>query len=104
MRLREWVRARRITTPSPVLPLVGLGLLAIAVSWAVFGALAGIVLLVEVIVDDPSGAEDSGPVRVALGALLQVGIAVLGCFVLRRLVAGWVRRQPPDPPRGPMTG
>lgn len=57
MRLRERVRRRRVTPPPPALPPVGLGVLAIVVSWAVVGALAG-----------------------------------------------WVRRRPPEPPRGPMTG
>ena len=102
MRLREWVRRGRVTTPPPVLPLVLLGFLAIAVTYAVIEVLAGLVLLVETLVGDD---EDLSPLGVALGTALQTVIAVAGCWLLRRFTAEWVRRQPPAPPRaGPMNG
>ncbi len=102
MGLREWVRRGRITTPPPVLPLVLLGFLAIAVTYAVIEVLAGVILFVETIVGDD---EDLSPLGVALGTALQTVIAVVGCWLLRRLTAEWARRQPPDPPpAGPMNG
>jgi hypothetical protein len=102
MRLREWVRRGRATTPPPVLPLVLLGVLAIAVTYAVIEVLAGVVLFVETLVGDD---EDVSALGVALGAALQAVIAVAGCWLLRRFTAEWARRQPPDPPRpGPMNG
>jgi hypothetical protein len=49
--------------------------------------------------------EDVSIPAAAAGAALAILVAVLGSYALRRLVAAWVRRQPPDPPRaGPMNG
>jgi predicted lysophospholipase L1 biosynthesis ABC-type transport system permease subunit len=73
-----------------------LGSLATAVAWAVFAAITGFVLLVEVLVDE---REDVRALRVAVGAAVQTLIAVAGRWLLRRFTAEWVRRQPPDPPR-----
>jgi ammonia channel protein AmtB len=103
MGLRRWVRARRITTPPEVVPLIVIGVVAIWVAWAVFDALNGILGAVEVIVG--VAEEDVSLLASIAGAVLATLAAVLGSYLLRRLVAGWVRRQPPDPPRaGPMDG
>jgi predicted Na+-dependent transporter len=96
MRLREWVRRGRITTPPRALPLVLLGFLAIAVAWAVIAALAGMILLVEALLGDE---EDLSALRVAASTVVQTLIAVAGCWLLRRFTAEWVHRQPPEPPR-----
>jgi uncharacterized membrane protein YjdF len=66
MRLREWVRRGRVTTPPPVLPLVLLGFLAIAATYAVIEALAGMVLFVETIVGDDEDLDPLGPTHRAL--------------------------------------
>jgi hypothetical protein len=97
MGLRRWVRTRRITTPPPVLPLVPIGILAICVAWAVFEAAWGILGLIEVLLGVAD--EDISAPASAAGAVLATFVAVLGCYVLRLVVAAWVRRQPPDPPR-----
>jgi hypothetical protein len=106
MRLREWVRRSRITTPPrgrQLVLLVLLGLLATYMAWAVFEALWAIVAVVEVLVTGPD--EDVSIPAAAAGAALAILVAVVGSYALRRLTAEWVRRQPPDPPRaGPMNG
>jgi hypothetical protein len=46
MRLREWVRRGRITTPPEVIPLVATGLVAIVLSLAAFDGFGALAVLV----------------------------------------------------------
>jgi hypothetical protein len=96
MRLREWVRRRRITTPPEAIPLVAMGFVAIALCLAAFdGFGALIVLIVALITGDLSDEYISGAVAMVLDLIVfAVAWALLG-----RLVTTWVGRQPPEPPR-----
>jgi len=96
MRLREWARRGRVTTPPEVIPLVAMGFLAIVLSLAAFdGFGALIVLLVALITGDLSDEAVPGAVAMLLDLIVFAGAWVL----LRRLVVGWFARQPPEPPR-----
>lgn len=106
MGLRRWVRARRITTPPAVVPLVVLGIIGILLVWAALdGFGAAIALVVIAITGELDDLDDGVLARVLVGVALDLLVMVVMWRLMKRLVAAWVRRQPPDPPRaGPMNG
>ena len=95
-----WFRPRpRVTTPPEAIPLVVLGMVATIVAWLAIdlaGALYGLAAVLA-----PGGESlPRAPWLLAAGAaglVLNAVLLVLGWKLVRRLTAGWVRRQPPDP-------
>jgi hypothetical protein len=88
MRLREWVRRGRITTPPrgrQLVLLVLLGLLGSYVAWAVFEALWAIAAVIEVLVTGPDEDVSIPAAAAAAAAALAILVAVIGSYALRRL-------------------
>jgi hypothetical protein len=105
MRLREWVRRGRITTPPEVIPLVVVGIVAMLVAHLALSVIGAVVAIVYALFTEPEilWDEEVLPAYAVLAA--AGGLLVGGWRLVRRLVAGWFRRQPPDPPpSGPMNG
>ena len=90
-----------VTTPPEVIPLVVLGIVALLVAQLALGFFAMVVLVAVALV--PGGGSypvTPGTVAVTAAVLLvNLLLLVLGWRFVRRLVAGWVRRQPPEPLR-----
>jgi hypothetical protein len=94
-------RRPRVTTPPEVIPLVVLGIVALLVAQLALGFFALVVLIAVALVPG-GGAYPVTPGTVAATAavlLVNLLLLVLGWRFVRRLVAGWVRRQPPEPLR-----
>jgi hypothetical protein len=105
MRLREWVRRGRVTTTPPeAIPLVVIGPVASLVAQLAIGFFGSLVLAIGELFVEPSYFWHPRILLLVPSQILLGVLMVLGWRFVRRLVAGWFRRQPPEPPRGPMTG
>jgi len=90
---------RRVTTPPPVLPLCGIGLLALVVVALAVDAASGVVLLGSLALGrEPLDGDDVTPAWVVVRLTITAGLCAAASLLLRRLVARWVTGQPPDAP------
>jgi hypothetical protein len=88
-------RRRRFTTSPEVVPILVIAVVAMFVAQLAIGvvAIAWTLLPGGESLPADAGLLAAGAAALALSALIMV----LGWWFVRRLVAGWFRRQPPEP-------
>lgn len=92
-------RRPRVTNPPEVIPLVVVGAVALVVAQLALNLLGAVAALVYLLLPGAEALPTHPGWWLSGGALLALYglLVVAGWKLVRRLVAGWFRRQPPQP-------
>ena len=90
-------RRPRVTNPPEVIPLVVIGIVAFLVAQLAIGLFVSVVVIAYVLLPGGESIHPGWLLPSAVVFVPAVVLLVLGWKFVRRPIAGWFRRQPPQP-------